>query len=189
MTKTYLNTKGLIIRKVNYSDKDLIIELLTEDGVLETFYCRNVKSTKNHLASVLQFGILLQITYRKGRTMNYPQEINIVREYKISSDLKKMILVSDILKIISQICKNYQSEELFNLLLNTLQVVQAQEFSLLILEGFIEEVLELLSLEDQTVKEKQAPYTPENIISKLKYQESILKSEISPKIRLESLKH
>jgi DNA repair protein RecO (recombination protein O) len=174
MSSDILKVSGIILRKTEYGENDWIFDLFAENGEVLGFLAKGAKNPKSKLNGYINIGNYIDITYDKGRNLNYPREINIQPKniYKFySQNIKNLYFFSDIIAITRYISKDFASKELFEILKITLHKADKKKENLDILYNyFLEQVIEItgnkVSLEcdisGQTINDKEFYYHPES---------------------------
>lgn len=172
MKKNHLKTRGIIVRKVNYSENDIIFDVLNEDGEIIGFFGRSARKIKSRLVSVLQLGNVVNITYSVGKNLNYPSEVEIDRTNIFSfysKSIEGMRFYSDVIKIISIISKDYHSPDIFELTIKAFQDAESGGKLTEVYNEFLSELLQILGYETEikcffsgeVINEKEFFYHPE----------------------------
>ncbi|BDQ05123.1 MAG: hypothetical protein KatS3mg084_0641 [Candidatus Dojkabacteria bacterium] len=133
-----MNTKiskihGIILNKVPFGEKDMIFNLLDEDGDRKAFFVRGVQNLKSKFVGYIQIGYVLHIVCTKGKNFFYPQEMhldlgNIFDFYKKSIDHLNCYL--DLVNIAASISRDIHSKDLYQKLLSSLSALQQSTDSL-----------------------------------------------------------
>ena len=172
VTKTHKKLRGIIIRKTNFSESDVIFDVLSESGEIVGFFARSARKIKSKLVSVLQLGNVVNITYSIGKNLNYPIEVEADRNNLFTfyaKNMDGMRFYSDILKIGGIIGKDYNSQELFELIVSAFNQAEQSGNLTEIYNDFISQLLQLLGYETEVkcfssgeiISEKEFFYHPE----------------------------
>lgn len=129
----------IILRKMKYSEADLILHALSPRGEKLSFLARGaLKSKKRFGGGVLDPLHFVQFTYRQASgagKMNTLNEATLLNDFKkIRQDYDHLELALHVLDCVSRVSQegDRSSEALFNLLGNTLKAVEScQDVSLL----------------------------------------------------------
>lgn len=129
----------IILRKMKYSEADLILHALSPRGEKLSFLARGaLKSKKRFGGGVLDPSHFVQFTYKQASgegKMNTLNEATLLNDFKkIRQDYDHLELALHVLDCVSRVSQegDHSSEALFNLLGNTLKALEAcQDISLL----------------------------------------------------------
>lgn len=152
MDKTEFKSSGIIIRITDFKESDQIFDLFTSEGDLIGFFARSSRKPKSKLHGIISIGNFVNITYSKGKNLNYPREINYDLEKLFTfqkNTLDAMYFYSDILAVIRSVCKDIQDPSIYSLLLETFEKAQKTSDQNLveIYNDFLKKLLELLGVE------------------------------------------
>lgn len=145
-------TKGIILRKINYGDNDVIFEILSEGGQLISFIAKGARKIKSKYSGVLQLGLVINISYTKGKSLSYPTEITLDTECLTSfysRSLSHMNFYIDVVTITRAIAKDLEEPELFAIAVRIFQKVEAGDDLLTQYNEFLSQVLSLISAETE----------------------------------------
>ncbi|MGZ3746887.1 MAG: DNA repair protein RecO [Pseudobdellovibrionaceae bacterium] len=129
----------IILRKMKYSEADLILHALSPRGEKLSFLARGaLKSKKRFGGGVLDPSHFVQFTYKQASSegkMNILNEATLLNDFKkIRQDYDHVELALHVLDCVSRVSQegDHSSEALFNLLGNTLKSLEdCQDVSLL----------------------------------------------------------
>ncbi len=119
--------RGIVLNKFPFGEKDIIFDLLDEDGDRKTFFVRGGQNIKSRFIGYIQIGYILYIVYTKGKNFFYPKEIhldtqNIFDFYKKSVDHLNCYL--DLINIASYISRDIHLKDLYQKLVSALSSLQ-----------------------------------------------------------------
>lgn len=167
-------TKGIILRKTNYGEDDLIYDLLCESGELLTFFARGAKKAKSKFAGIIQIGNFIYITYTSGKNFNYPREISLDLDNIYSfyaKNLELMNYYADLINITRHISKDMESSNLFEILIQSLKTAEYEKekildsynrFILNCLDEYNIDTSEIKSLIENSISDKKFYYHAES---------------------------
>ncbi|HEY8271005.1 MAG TPA: DNA repair protein RecO [Pseudobdellovibrionaceae bacterium] len=129
----------IILRKIKYSEADLILHALSPRGEKLSFLARGaLKSKKRFGGGVLDPLHFVQFTYKQASNegkMNTLSEATLLNDFKkVRQDYDHLELALHVLDCVSRVSQegDHSSEALFNLLGNTLKSLEScQDVSLL----------------------------------------------------------
>ena len=122
-----METTGIIVRKVNYGESDVIFTLYTAEGDMPGFFARGAKKLKSRYSGVVQLGYVVSVTYNKGRALNYPQEIYLDKRYVWDFYAKSsghMNFYTDCILIVREIGKDMSDPHLYDSFLEAMTKAQ-----------------------------------------------------------------
>lgn len=128
-------TKGIVLKTTRYGEADLIVSILTADGLRLQLFARSaLKSKKRFGGGVLEPTRYIQVSYEDRRSrlggesdLHSLREANIVESFEgLRSDYAKLELALSLLQSVHSIVRQGDSgsPELFNLLGNALRAIQ-----------------------------------------------------------------
>lgn len=128
-------TKGLVLKTTRYGEADLIVSILTAEGLRLQLFARSaLKSKKRFGGGVLEPTRYIQVSYEDRRSrMGGESDLHSLREAVIvesfeglRSDYAKLELALSLLQSVHAIVRqgDASSPELFNLLGNALRAIQ-----------------------------------------------------------------
>lgn len=167
-----LHTKGIIIRKTNFGDNDVIFDLLSCEGNIFGFFARGARKMKSKFSGVIQLGQVVLIEYTSGKNLNYPNEISIEREYYVtfySRSLSDMNFYTDVLTITRTVAKDFEDQRLFEACVKAFMQVEKGEKTLTTYNIFIETILKIIGIDahlkcyfsGQLIEDEEFYYQPE----------------------------
>jgi DNA repair protein RecO len=181
-----LQTKGIILRKTNFGDNDLIFDVLSNDGKVSGFFARGARKIKSKFAGVIQLGHVVNITYSSGKNLQYPNEITLDRSHFFSfysKSIAAMNFYTDLLSITRAVAKDLEDERLFETITQAYHHAEMGEDLTLLYNSFIEIILELIGVDSdlkcyytgQIIADNEFYYHPETnrVISVEKKPKSI----------------
>ena len=118
--------EGIILSETNYSESSKILNVLTKEygliGVISKG-CRNMKSKLRGVSRKLLLGTIH--IYYKPNGLSTLIGVDVINSYsKTLMDLEKISYASFILDLINQVLKQTESEEIFDLLKDTLNKLE-----------------------------------------------------------------
>lgn len=118
--------EGIILSETNYSESSKILNVLTKEygliGVISKG-CRNMKSKLRGVSRKLLLGTIH--IYHKPNGLSTLIGVDVINSYsKTLMDLEKISYASFILDLINQVLKQTESEEIYDLLKNTLNKLE-----------------------------------------------------------------
>ena len=118
--------EGIILSETNYSESSKILNVLTKEygliGVISKG-CRNMKSKLRGVSRKLLLGTIH--IYYKPNGLSTLIGVDVINSYsKTLMDLEKISYASFILDLINQVLKQTDSEEIFDLLKDTLNKLE-----------------------------------------------------------------
>lgn len=118
--------EGIILSETNYSESSKILNVLTKEyGLLGVISkgCRNMKSKLRGVSRKLLYGTIH--IYYKPNGLSTLIGVDVINSYsKTLMDLEKISYASFILDLINQVLKQTDSEEIFDLLKDTLNKLE-----------------------------------------------------------------
>jgi len=164
--------KGIIIRKTNFSDNDIIFDVLTETGGVIGFFARGARRMKSKFSGVIQLGLIVDITYSTGKNLNYPREISIDNNNYFSfyrQSMDAMHFYTDILAILKSIAKDLEEPELFTIVIDAFHQADQGNNLTQVYSNFLIALLELISIETdlkcyisgEVISEPEFYYSPD----------------------------
>jgi DNA repair protein RecO (recombination protein O) len=122
----------IILKKIKYSEADLILHALSAQGEKLSFIARGaLKSKKRFGGGVLEPTHFVALTYRAAAgegQLNVLQEATLINSFSgIRQDYDRLELALHILECVSKVCQegDKTSEFLFNLLGHTLKAIES----------------------------------------------------------------
>lgn len=165
--------KGIILRKTNYSESDVIFDILSDTGDIIGFFARGAKKMKSKFLGVIQLGLVVNVSFNTGKNLNYPSEISIDKDNVFtfySKTTQGMNFYIDLLTVTKAVAKDFKSEELFELVTSSYREAQRGGDLLEIYIHFLDEVLQLIgadaslrcSFTGNVIQEKEFYYLPQS---------------------------
>ena len=121
-----IKTKGIVIATHNSSDNDKVLTLLTEDLGKISVFCKGAKKNKSALLNVSEYLAYSDFIIFKSPNDNYSINSAEVIEvfYNLRMDIEKLNYATVMTRIIyDTVLENQYSEEILQLLLNSLYVL------------------------------------------------------------------
>ena len=123
MSKNH-NFTGIILRKRNFMEADLIVTVLTKSGHRHDLIAKHANG-KSRRKSHLELMNLVSGTFYSGKTHEYLQDIQCQKSFShLKENLERVLRTHMILEIIEKtVLENDPHPEIFDLLKNTLQTL------------------------------------------------------------------
>ena len=114
--------EGIVISETNYSETSKILNIMTKElgliGVISKG-CRNLKSPLRSVSSKLTYGKFV-IYYKKDK-LSILTEVNVLNTFKnLKKDITKISYASYLLELSEQVYKQNNSNDILNLLIDSL---------------------------------------------------------------------
>lgn len=122
---SYVNYKGLVIKEINTGEADKIITVLTAEEGKISIAAKNARRAKSSLGAGSQLFAYSDYMLFKGKELYNMSSCQVIEpNYEIRNDIEKLIYCSHILELIlDNVQEGEPSEEILQLLLNTLYVI------------------------------------------------------------------
>ena len=141
----FFSTSGILLRKIEYGDYDLILVFLTKSKGKISVIAKNAKKSVKRFAGILEPFFMLDIVCKVGKgNLAVLCEADLINSYgKIRTDINKTAYASYWVEIISsRIEDGCQNSKLFDLLNHVLDVINKdcflnKEVSILFLMKFL----------------------------------------------------
>ncbi len=127
----FFSTSGVLLRKIEYGDYDLILIFLTRSKGKISVIAKNAKKSVKRFAGILEPFFLLDIVCKVGKgNFAVLLEADLINSYgKIRTDINKIAYASYWAEIIStRIEDRCQNSKLFDLLNHVLDVINSDRF-------------------------------------------------------------
>lgn len=126
--------EGIIVSEKNYGDTSKILDILTkEHGIIGVIAkgCKNMKSNLRSVSSKLTFGIFT-IYYKKDK-LSILSEVDVLNNFNnIKKDIEKISFASFLLDLATQVYKQSQNSDVYDLLISGLIKINENYDSLVI---------------------------------------------------------
>lgn len=126
--------EGIIISEKNYGDTSKILDILTkEHGIIGVIAkgCKTMKSNLRSVSSKLTFGVFT-IYYKKDK-LSILSEVDVLNNFNnIKKDIEKISFASFLLDLTTQVYKQSQNNEVYDLLISGLTKINENYDSLVI---------------------------------------------------------
>lgn len=126
--------EGIIISEKNYGDTSKILDILTkEHGIIGVIAkgCKTMKSNLRSVSSKLTFGVFT-IYYKKDK-LSILSEVDVLNNFNnIKKDIEKISFASFLLDLTTQVYKQSQNNEVYDLLISGLTKINESYDSLVI---------------------------------------------------------
>ncbi|WII72952.1 DNA repair protein RecO [Bdellovibrio sp. 22V] len=136
---TQAKERFIILRKIKYSEADLILHAISTQGEKLSFIARGaLKSKKRFGGGVLEPTHFVTFTYKMANEegqLNVLQEANLVNDFPgLRTDYDRLDLALHILECVSKVSQegDKTSDFLFNLLGNTLKAMETAQDPLIV---------------------------------------------------------
>ncbi|PYG88562.1 DNA replication and repair protein RecO [Ruminiclostridium sufflavum DSM 19573] len=150
----YLNYRGIVLKEVNTGEADKIITVLTAEEGKISIAAKNARRAKNSLSSGTQLLCYSSYMLFKGKELYNMSSCEVIEpNYEIRNDIVKLTYCSHILELAADnVQEGEPSEEILQLLLNTLYVIAKTSRSLdLITRVFELRLMALLGYEPHVI--------------------------------------
>lgn len=130
--------EGIVISEQDYKESSKIIKIITKDGIISIMAkgSRKLKSDLRITTTKLTYGIFN--VYYKEDSLSTLKEVDILNDFKnIKKDINKISYASYILELASQVIKQNKNEEIFLLLVASLNKIN-ENFDPLIITNILE---------------------------------------------------
>jgi len=149
----YLKTKAIITKIRDFSENDLLLELFTLESGKVTVIAKGAKNAKSRISGAANLFVYGEFDLYMGKKWNRINSLEIIESfYPLREDIEKLSYGSYFLELTNaSIVKNKSDQELFALLLKTLDALKSAdplmlkivfEFKLMESIGFIPRVFE-----------------------------------------------
>jgi DNA repair protein RecO len=145
-----LTLKGIILRKTNFGDNDVIFDVLTDEGSIVGFFARGARKMKSRFSGVLQLGQVVLIDYATGKNLNYPSEIGIDSTNLFSfysKSISHMNLYTDILTISRTIAKDLEDRRIFEYIVESFHKVDSGDELTDVYNDFLSGILQVIGVD------------------------------------------
>ena len=126
--------EGIIVSEKNYGDTSKILDILTkEHGIIGVIAkgCKTMKSNLRSVSSKLTFGIFT-IYYKKDK-LSILSEVDVLNNFNnIKKDIEKISFASFLLELSTQVYKQSQNSDVYDLLISGLIKINENYDSLVI---------------------------------------------------------
>lgn len=118
---------GIVIKKVNLNDNDLILTIFTKEKGKIQAIAKGAKKVKSQYMGSTQLFCYSNFVYYPSKTFAYLNQAELVESfYKLRSDLNKLSEATYMIEVInSSFEENQKEERVLNLLLHTLNLVSS----------------------------------------------------------------
>lgn len=131
--------EGIVIQESSYGETSKIIQVLTKEYGIVGCMAKGAKSLKSNLRTVttkLTYGIFA-IHYKPDK-LSLLNSVDVLNHFKnIKKDITKISYASYIVELATQVYKQNQNVEIYNLLITTLQKIE-EGFDSLVLMNILE---------------------------------------------------
>ena len=150
-----LRTKGIILKRVDYGEADRILSILTPDGRFSVM-ARGVRKTRSKLAGGIEMLALvdLNIHFGKGEMGTLTSARTIMYYREILKNIKSLEVAGELIKKISKVAETMNGLELFEVLRQGLEGINAGMNSDLVRVWFILNVRRLVGEEANLYRDK-----------------------------------
>lgn len=134
-----INVDGIILNTKNYGDTSLILDILTEQYGLIGVIAKGCKSLKSKLRSVTDKFTYAEFTiYYKKDKLSILSEATVINPFSnIKKSIEKISYASFLIDLTNQVYKQNNNSELYDLLISSLEKINAN-FNPLIIINIIE---------------------------------------------------
>ena len=134
-----VKTEGIVLGETNYSESRKILKVLTKDyGMISILSkgCRNIKSKLRGVSSIFSYGDF-HLSY-KEKGLSTLLGVDIRNSFlKLQRDIERITYASYLLDLTEQVLKHTESEEIYPLLIATLEKMN-EEYNLEALTKILE---------------------------------------------------
>lgn len=122
-------SKGIILHRINYGEKDRILTLLTRDQGKLRVLAKSVRSNKSKLAGGIELFSESTIGLTKSKGDLYVLTSSRLDEHfeNIAKDLQRTMLGYELLKIINKLCEDGSGEDFYPILVGSLEGLNDSE--------------------------------------------------------------
>jgi DNA repair protein RecO (recombination protein O) len=159
-----LSNEAIVLRKVNYSDSSVIVEVLTKKGSIISLIFSGKTKAKNQVYNILQPCSIIFLTYydnHKATTLRRLVDASYAHVYeRLIYDMSKRSLSYFIVEVTKNALKGFDvSPELYSHLKDTLISIDSQETANHVVHiTYIKELLVLLGLSPLSNYNDNRPY-------------------------------
>ena len=127
-------TSGIVIKRMNFSEADRILTILTDRLGKVKAIAKGVRKTRSHMAGSLEPYMLVDLQLHEGKTFYIVTGASIITEYRnIHSDIKKTAEAYFVGELIDKFMEeNQKSEVVLKLAKLVLDAIEKNEKSLII---------------------------------------------------------
>lgn len=140
-------TKGITLARTDYGEADRIVTFLTPEQGKVRAMCKGVRKQKSKLAGGIELFSVTDLTLIKGKgDLDTLVSSRLVTHYgEIVRDITRTMFGYDVLKVINRVLEDEGGEEYFELLRDTLEVLNNLEASMGLAEAsFLMRLMRLL---------------------------------------------
>ena len=125
-----INDKALILKRIDYQEKDRIITILGEKTGKMSLIAKSVRGPKSKLAGSVELFSLIGIQFVEGRgELGTLTGARLLEHYhQLVADLNKMVKAAECLRVIDKICDKDNGKEYFLPVWNTLRALDDLSF-------------------------------------------------------------
>jgi DNA repair protein RecO (recombination protein O) len=118
-----INTKALVLRRVNYNEADRIMTLITEKKGRVSVIAKGVRKQKSKLAGGIELLSISEVGYIVGKSNLYTlTSTRLIKHFSnIIKDIDKTMLAYRLLELVYKITEDSTGSEFFELLSTTLE--------------------------------------------------------------------
>ncbi len=132
----HLTTKAIILKRIDFSESDRILALLTKDQGKIRVIAKGVRKMKSKLAGGIELLSVTDITYIQGRSEIHTLVSSRLDEHysNIVKDINRTMLAYELIKKIDRLTEDSAGDEYFELLCRALQALNDDSLSSELLE-------------------------------------------------------
>ena len=130
--------EGIVISEQDYKESSKIIKIITKEGIISLIAkgSRKLKSDLRITTTKLTYG-LFNIYYKEDN-LSTLKEVDIINNFKnIKKDINKISYASYLLELASQVIKQNNNKEIFELLVSSLNKID-EGFDPLVITNILE---------------------------------------------------
>jgi DNA repair protein RecO (recombination protein O) len=118
-----ISTEGIILKRINFSEADRILTVLTSDYGQVSMLAKGVRKSKSKLAGGLEIFSVSDINYIDGKSeLKTIVSTRLKNHYKnIVSSVERTMAAYDFMKLIESFSKHTDTSEYYRLLINGLE--------------------------------------------------------------------
>ncbi len=130
----FISTQAIVLSKLKFSDKDLIVKCYTKEKGIVSYLIKNIfsKKSKFSIAYFQELSLLeIQTNYKEGRSLQYIKEAKLLAPYKtLQTNLIKSTLVMFLSEVLSNILREEEPQENLYEFLKTAFLLLDEEVSI-----------------------------------------------------------
>ena len=134
-----IETEGIIVNERSYSETSKIVDIITREYGVISCIAKGAKRLKSPLRSVTgkMTYAKFQILYEENKLSTLLEADSIVLFKNIQTDIEKISYAAFLLDLVGQVMKQYNNEEVYDLLVNALTKID-DGFDPLVITNMVE---------------------------------------------------